>query len=341
MFRNTTLSALLALCAGNVAFAEIEEWGGAGSGYQISQVDGTILITAAGTYKFQSYDGETPDDIEWIRVQSGVTGTVRVHIYQDPNDGDGVGAANVKEIDLSNATTSYLDRLYISGNTATLGDVVCDYMTDGDIDIGGNLGKIGLPYTKLSATTISGAITVGGTLVASDTLEAGTLGNVTIYGSGVTPVQGDIHVINNYSGTLLIDHKFSGELDCDANVPGAITITGVTTGLVNVDGNISGTISIDANLNDPGRIVIDGDVSQSDPNVPAIQIHGKIGETAEVDPNEPRIEVGGTLGGVIAVDGALENSVATNVEIQVGSLDPNDPNSLGAIAVDYDGWQLG
>ena len=114
MNRTKTICVLTALSYCWTVCAAIEEWTGA-TGYDINQTNGTVLITAAGTYKFQSYDGATPADIEWIRVQSGVTGTVRVSVYQDPNDGSGVGAANVKEIDLSNATTSYLDRLYISG----------------------------------------------------------------------------------------------------------------------------------------------------------------------------------------------------------------------------------
>lgn len=312
----------------------------------INDVDGTIEITDGdpNTFVFECYDGANPANIEFIGTSGTPTGTITISIL--PDTGHTYGAASVWEIDLTGATfTGQIEDITISGNLATEGDVVCDNIT-GDLDIGGNLGKIGLPYTKLSATTISGAITIGGTLVASDTLEAGTLGNVTIEGVGVNPVQGDIKIGNNYSGTLAINHKFSGDItigdpndpNAAANLVGAISVTGVNTGLVNVTGHVSGTISIDANLNDPGRIVIGGDVSQSDPNVPVIHIGGGVvGSSASATP----IVIGGELDGVLAIDGPLENVAPSAVEIQVGSIDPNDPNSLGAIAIDYDGWQLG
>jgi len=260
MLRTTLAVTIAVIGATGVARATIEEWTSASTGFYIDDQAGTILITAAGTYKFQSYDGATPADIEWIRVQSGVTGTVRVSVYQDPNDGNGVGAANVKEIDLSNATTSYLDRLYISGNTATLGDVACDYMTDGDIDIGGDMGPF-VGARTFSVNNATAAIFVHGTLGNYTTLDGGTLGDVTILGSS-TSVQGNIKIRNTYSGTLLMDHRFDGDLTIgDPNDPnlasdltGEVDITGAFLGAMLITGDVAtgAQIKIRSTASQPG-----------------------------------------------------------------------------------------
>ena len=143
MLRTVFMGMLCVSFVTSTARATIEEWTSASSGFTIDNQEGTILITAAGTYKFQSYDGETPDDIEWIRVDSGFSGAVTVHVYQDPNDGDGVGAANVMEIDLTETNvTGNLARLYISGDLAIDGDVECDNIT-GNIAVAG--GRVAHP----------------------------------------------------------------------------------------------------------------------------------------------------------------------------------------------------
>jgi hypothetical protein len=298
MLRITGVVITCAFCAAAASFGDIEIWAGGGitPPPTINHTLNTIEIEAAGTYGFRAWDGvDTLEAIQNITVDSGVTGNVTVTIAYDAGGGD--GATNVWQIDLTGGSgTGALAGLEISGNIATIGDVTCDSIT-GAIDIGGNLGATGILHTKLSASTVSAAITISGTIVDGDSLDAGTLGDVTIEGVGVNPVQGDIHVTNNYSGTLTINHSFSGDLDCDGNVSGSISITGVTTGLVNVDGNVTGTISLGSNLNVPGRIVVDGNVSQADPNVPAIHVGGGVvGSSASAIP----IVIGLELDGVIA-----------------------------------------
>jgi hypothetical protein len=73
MYRLTITTLLCILCAVFSAYGDrvIEEWGPANSGFLINNAAGTIEITSAGTYYFQSYDGATPTDINWIHVQSG------------------------------------------------------------------------------------------------------------------------------------------------------------------------------------------------------------------------------------------------------------------------------
>jgi hypothetical protein len=200
---------------------------------------------------------------------------IEITIARDPaaSDPEHKGASDIAQMNIApgNFDECRLKGLTISANLATTADVLCDNIS-GNLDIGGNLGKIGLPYTTLSAGTVAGTITINGTLVSGDSIEVGTLGDLTIYGSGATPVQGDITITNSYAGTLLIDHKFGGEIDLGSALTGTISITGVTTGVVNVDGNVSGAILVDANLNKPGRIVIGGSVSQANATVPAVRI---------------------------------------------------------------------
>ena len=139
MLKTTFITIICALCVSVTAIAEIEEWGPATSGFVIYD-DDTVKITAAGTYYFQAYDGDTATDINNIYItEGGIGGTVTIHIYQDPNDANGVGAANVKQIDLSGATTGIIARLYISGNLATQGHINCTNIT-GNIEVDGSLG---------------------------------------------------------------------------------------------------------------------------------------------------------------------------------------------------------
>ena len=203
MLRTTLTGVLYGLCLASSGFGavDIEEWSGAGSGFYI-HTEQYIEITAAGTYYFQSYDGATPADIHDIYItEGGVAGTVTIYIYQDPNDGDGPGAANVEQIDLSGATTGNLGQLYISSGLATEGDAVCDNITDditiggdmatgGDVDCDNLVGNIivggthgdgpGSTTYRLHADTGTGDIAIGGDCVGNLELGTYTTGEITI-----------------------------------------------------------------------------------------------------------------------------------------------------------------
>jgi hypothetical protein len=341
MLRTTVITIFCVLCVPATADADIEEWGPATSGFTIHP-DGTVEITAAGTYYFQSYDGETPADINRIWVQEeGVEGAVTIHIYQDPEDGEGPGAAAVKQIDLSNATESSIGRLYISANLATTGDVLCDNITGditvggniatggdvicgditGDISVGGNLGVIGILETKLAADTISGDIVITGIITSGDRLEAGTLDDLTV-GSTSGRIQGEIEVTGNYDA----------EMNMNRPLDGKITIGGNLTGTVNVNNNMPGNITVGEDLAVPGRIYVSGLAGTGSPYV-AVEVKGDVsGEGGEA----PAIEFAQAVGGVIAIDGSLYNVVSEGPEIQVNAL-----GTHGAIAIDYDGWDDG
>ena len=188
MSRNAVIGLLAFSFMASTAYATIEEWTSVSSGFTIYQYEKQILITAPGTYKFQSYDGDTPDDIRWIRVQSGVSGTVEVHVYQDPNDGDGVGAADLKECNLLNAGT---------GELASESDVICDNIT-GEIEIGGDLDG----HNIVVSDAIDEDITIDGLLTGNIT--ADSMENLTI--TGTNAQTGD------HTGSLTINGQYTEEI---------------------------------------------------------------------------------------------------------------------------------
>lgn len=82
-----------------MATAGLELWSGNPANVDITF--NSAVITAAGTFKFQSVTGGNLDVIDDITVADGVTGTVIVYIERDTDD-DSPGATNVGAIDLTN-----------------------------------------------------------------------------------------------------------------------------------------------------------------------------------------------------------------------------------------------
>lgn len=246
----TTMTAILCglyLASSGFAAVDIEEWSGASSGFTIHG-EQYIEITAAGTYYFQSYDGASPADIDNIYITGGgVTGTVTIHIYQDPNDGEGPGAAAVKDIDLSTATTGVLGKVYISGHLGEDDDVVVHEVSD-DIEIGGNV------YNTFNAGEVDSEVSITIEKDLEGTLKADTLGNLTIEGefAGVA-VPGDIVIAQDYAGTLAINNRYSGTITLgDPNDPND----------PNKAADLSGTISTGIFLSD-AQIHVTGDVDSA------------------------------------------------------------------------------
>jgi hypothetical protein len=232
-----------------------------------------------------------------------------------------------------------------------------------DVEVGGDV------YDNLSLGNMTGDVTIGGNLYDGITFSRN--GTTQVLGSGPHtaggccgdfPFSGDVSINGSLSGNLVFRDEMAGTVDVAGAFSGifqtrdifsgTVQIQGNTSpgsgtpnfdvwqdmgGQILIDGSLGGLIDIDGDLVKPGRIEIADAVNQSDPNVPAIHIHGWIDGTPAEEPEDPMVEVGGELDGIIAIDGGMNNAV-NGPEIQVGSLDPNDPNSLGAITIDYDGW---
>ncbi|MBU0637301.1 MAG: hypothetical protein KKB50_00400, partial [Planctomycetes bacterium] len=129
-------------CATSATFADnfIREWGGASGGYEINQFQRTVLITTAGTFKFDAMDGAALGVIDLIEVQTGVTGTVNLHIRRGPGPGElpVEGAQDVKEINLSNATIGNIAELRIAGDLGEVNNIVADNIT-GTFNVAGDV----------------------------------------------------------------------------------------------------------------------------------------------------------------------------------------------------------
>jgi hypothetical protein len=171
MYRSAITTLLCIYCAVFSTYGDrvIEEWGGATSGFTISNYYGTVEITAPGTYYIKSYDGATPANINWIHVQSGV-GNVEVHVYwEDPYGNVLPGAYDLKEINLA-----------ATGVTGTIGKVVLanDLAEDGPV----------------LATTLAGPVQVTGEIldditivVLSGDIACVNMQNLSMTGAAGTP----------------------------------------------------------------------------------------------------------------------------------------------------------
>ncbi|MBU0641456.1 MAG: hypothetical protein KKB50_21560 [Planctomycetes bacterium] len=222
MSRWTVLSIYCVLCATSGTLADIHVWEGDPSDCTISDTFNTIQIDAAGTYGFRAWDGiGTLEAIQWIRVQSGVTGTVTVKVAYSATGGN--GATNVWEIDLSNAGIGNIAELRISGDLGDVDDIVADNITGtfnvtGDvlhmIDIGNDItGAITIGGDLEAAIDVEGdieaALTITGYLLAD--ISADSASDITINGSSGTHT-GDITINGPYADTLLLNDSLSGQI---------------------------------------------------------------------------------------------------------------------------------
>ncbi len=158
----------------------VHEWNGLSSSkWHYIPLTNEIEITASdsGTFSFEAFDSLTgnPVDIDLVSVHSGVSGTVNVKIAADPGSARTYGAANVKGIDLHNATAGNLAGVFISGNLgATSGVNVKDVSGAVSALVGTNVsvtGNLGAALTLTSANSIS--VTGSGTHTGNISLTAG------------------------------------------------------------------------------------------------------------------------------------------------------------------------
>ncbi|MBK8914836.1 MAG: hypothetical protein IPM64_09610 [Phycisphaerales bacterium] len=206
-----------------MASATVSEWNGVNPAkWSYNPQTNTIEILAAdsATFSFEAYNSGTgaPLDIDNIVVQSGVTGTVHVRIAPQPGSGRTYGAANVKGINLSAATTGNLAGVVISGDLGALTGVTVSNITgavaadDGtNISVAGNLGAA-LTLNSATALNVAG----GGTHT----------GDITIAGAG--PHTGAISLTGDYSGDMTLTGDRSGQvkINGDLTSTGSVTITG-------------------------------------------------------------------------------------------------------------------
>ena len=122
--RRILIVVLTLFVAPTIATAGLELWSGIAGDVVIT--GDSAVITAAGTFKFQSVTSGNLDEIGSITVADGVTGTVIVYIERDTDD-DSPGATNVGAINLTNDQEASLigeiAELRITGDLATEGNM--------------------------------------------------------------------------------------------------------------------------------------------------------------------------------------------------------------------------
>jgi hypothetical protein len=326
---NKSFVACIGLFFVSGAFGNIVVWTNNAQYCEISDVNNTIQINAAGTYGFRGETGGVLNEIAEITLGANVTGTVTVTIAYDANGG--VGATNVEQIILGKDNDNILGviaGITISGNLATEGNVSCDSIT-GPVTVGGTLDDDVDNGHLLAATSVTGAITLTGGLIGH--INVGTLGDITI-GDAPGICDGNITIANEYTGAFNMTEAFRGDLVLHNNLAGSIHITGTYYGHIVVDGDLvapNGAITLTGNII-PNR------------GLPAIRIHGSI--TGSGAPNPVIRQLGGTPGGVnavIAIDGSLADACG-DTENPVPEIQTNRGfGASGAVAIHYDGQQTG
>jgi hypothetical protein len=286
------------------------------------------------------------------------------------------GARTIRAIDLSTADTGEIAGMNISGDLATEGDVICDNITGdvfvlGRLDLytgarhdlivgtasgaltfqggawgyikAGTLGDVylgnfspGYTQTEITITnTYAGMLTIADVFNGALTIGDPDDPNDPNDSVAISDLTGEINITGNNMGEILV----TGDVATDALI--TIRSGGTTSGealynAIQIDGDLAGRINVRGGLTSAGRINIGGNVSQTDPVAPAIQIRGMLRAQGTIA--VPRIRVGGELEGVIAIDGGMENATTNGPEIQVGGI---DTDGLGAITIDYDGYDSG
>lgn len=298
-----------ALLAVAVANADIIEWGGASSSdYSIAQVDRTVEILAPGTYKFEAVDGlGTLENINRITIDPAVTGLVTVHVARDPAAGGGLGAADVKEVDLTNAAgvTGDLAELRISGALGAVGSTHISHLSGTAVILGNVLSPITIEQEFEGSLECA---SLGDFSVVGPAKSFAHNGNLTVNGD----CTGDIYFATSSQGRIQINGDLSGTLTC----LGAL--------LIDDDGlwglflqECSGAVSIQG---DARYVLVNQDISGSlsADSLTAI-VYGSVTAGATVTCGSVGVvsQVFGDLRGTIAITnptGALELSVGRVVD---------------------------
>lgn len=317
MCRYILLSVCFLPCLVSSALADITVWEGGAVNCTISDLNHTIRINQPGTYGFRAERDSQLAEIQWIKVQSGVSGTVTVKIAYDGTGGD--GATDVWEINLDNATTGILAELDIEGDLGEVAGVLVDSVS-GDVLVGGDL------HETFDGGTITGDIVIAGTL--SGDIEGDSIASVDVNGAG--PHTGNIDAASGDLGAVDITGEMAGDITC-ATLSGDIDITGKLSGNLVVDGDMSNAIDIGGDLEGnmelgegssgqlTGSVIIDGDVLDTgDNHVWIYQMDGGHFECGDMDlgqeTNDPNEYEWLSLGGPLA---------ALTLE-QTGTLDIRD-----------------
>ncbi|MGD8453079.1 MAG: hypothetical protein PVJ57_14770 [Phycisphaerae bacterium] len=338
----------------------IQRWGPMDGECTINNAAGTVDIHSAGTFKLESRNGTEPGVINSVSVDNGVIGPVCVYIARNAAEGGGPGASDVKQINLSGATSSRLMQLDITGDLAELGDVVVDAIA-GSVEVGGavlNDVRIGVldgdfrcdamgDFTAIGASIGPPWLHVGNILVrgpydgsiyvfGSITSSPGVDG-IRIWGdmSGSVEVTGDLNSIlvgEWYGGDVLGDIAVGGDV-------GSVEVRGdiAASGTLDVGGSVMDLVLISGDL--AGAVYVDYDLS-GNPMLGGLEVVGSVTSSGRISVDEDvlsTIVIMEEQAGEIVVGGALEGRLFTEYGEMPGTLTVGE--CQGSVSISTEGGE--
>jgi|11_taG_2_1085331.scaffolds.fasta_scaffold00392_20 hypothetical protein len=284
--------------------------------------------------------------------------TINVGTNQDDGTGDNLRAAFVKVNE--NFTEIYtelggtaLSNISISGNTIstdnTGGNLILNPNGSGELRIEGNTLAVGTFTSTSSIASDSLAVTnnatIGGGLVVSGTLTAGTFAPSSITVSGALVANGTVDLGDSSADTITATGRFDSAL-----VPSATNTNDIGSAslrwkdIYSTTVNTSGNATVGGNLDVTGNVTIGGNITIGDADTDSININADISSnlipnadnTFNVGSSTKRYkDIFGTrflgtsaeIGGLQVISNAIQ-SVATNSNITI------NPQGTGIAIVD-------
>ena len=304
------------------------------------------------------WDDVGPGNIASIQLdQDANNPCVIIEVNRRPGGtNDTWGAQDIAGIDLDTTGTAYtyLYWLKIAGNLG--GGQMGSFDRIGLVQVGGNL----LAYLQ-ALDSVTNTLTVGGNF--GGTINANSLSDVSINGTG--PHTGSIYVSQSYANTISVNSTatYTGAMYFGGvtgsitlgTLSGSITTHGLTGSIL--AGNIAGTGSITEYGSAPGSITtqsmagtittttlagtitttgLSGSISTGDvASTGSITVHDSASGRITAQNMGGSIKIDDHLSGTIRINGSLLNGPADN-DVWVGTA----IDTTGAVAVDYDGWDL-
>lgn len=284
--------------------------------------------------------------------------TINVGTNQDDGTGDNLRAAFVKVNE--NFTEIYtelggtaLSNISISGNTIstdnTGGNLILNPNGSGELRIEGNTLAVGTFTSTSSIASDSLAVTnnatIGGGLVVSGTLTAGTFAPSSITVSGALVANGTVDLGDSSADTITATGRFDSAL-----VPSATNTNDIGSAslrwkdIYSTTVNTSGNATVGGNLDVTGNVTIGGNITIGDADTDSININADISSnlipnadnTFNVGSGTKRYkDIFGTrflgtsaeIGGLQVISNAIQ-SVVTNSNITI------NPQGTGIAIVD-------
>ncbi len=340
MRRHTLVGMVCALIGAGVANGQGNAitcwWTDAPGNIIISQGPRSVRITGPGSFKM---DAVTTGGlgglgtIDKIYTDPNINGTVRIFVHRDPNAGgdpNQPGAAQVKEIDLTGATTGELVILRCTSHLGANADVRASTISEAFV-VGGNV---------INDVAVSGAIEcpvqINGYLRAG--LSCASLQALTVSGVGIAPATPSnyISIDGGYGATMNVNQTLKtltirGDVEPGAGITinqlgsgagSALLVTGDIHGSVTL-GSVSADFQIGGGIKSAGALTVNQNfatASFDDAVIGAVAPGGTVTLGALAGNLGFAGAMAGTLSVVEELSGTLEVGTTGTGSVQIGTL---------------------